>query len=97
MGLDCHGPHQSNEPSVDRALDELKGAEASVLEQMVSSHELRFESEDVLLDFVWSLDLVWSLDREDEIVLLRYLRSEYLSGARWQSSCGIWQIPILIV
>jgi hypothetical protein len=54
-------------------LKELKGVEVSVLERIVSSPGLRLESEDSLLDFICSFDLA------EEIVLLRYLRSEYLS------------------
>jgi hypothetical protein len=54
-------------------LNELRGIEVSLLERIVSSPELRLTGEDSLLDFICSLDC------GDEIVLLRYLRSEYLS------------------
>jgi hypothetical protein len=54
--------------------EELKGLEVSLLERIVSSPRLRVESEDSLLD------LICSLDCEGEIVLLRYLRTEYMSS-----------------
>jgi hypothetical protein len=51
----------------------LKGIDVSVIERIVSSPGLRLESEDSLLDFICGLDC------PDEILLLRHLRSEYLS------------------
>jgi hypothetical protein len=50
-----------------------KGIDLPVLEQLVSSDSLRLISEDSLLSFMSGLEF------ESEKVVLRYLRSEYLS------------------
>jgi hypothetical protein len=54
--------------------DDLKGIDVRLLELIVSSDGLRLESEDSLLTFILNLGL------EDALVLVRYLRSEYLSA-----------------
>jgi hypothetical protein len=54
--------------------DDLKGIDVGLLELIVSSEGLRLKSEDSLLTFILNLGL------EDELVLVRYLRIEYLSA-----------------
>jgi hypothetical protein len=54
-------------------VDDMIGLDVSILERIVSSQSLRLESEDSLLEFICSLE------SEEETVLLRYVRSEYLS------------------
>jgi hypothetical protein len=53
--------------------EDLKEIDVSLLELTVSSELLRLESEDSLLSFILSLGL------ESELVLVRYLRNDYLS------------------
>jgi hypothetical protein len=53
--------------------DDLKGIDVGLLELIVSSDGLQLESEDSLLTFILNLE------SEDELVLVRYLRTEYLS------------------
>jgi hypothetical protein len=52
----------------------FKGLDLSLLELIVRSDELRLESEDSLLSFILSLG------SENQAILLRFLRSEYLSS-----------------
>jgi hypothetical protein len=56
-------------------LEDLKRVDFCIVEGMVSSPLLRLNTEDSLLDFIWSVDC----DRE---VLFRYLHFEYLSHGR---------------
>jgi hypothetical protein len=55
--------------------EQLKGVDLCILEAIVSSDSLRLHDEDSLLNFICSVDSA------SQIVLLRYLRSEYLSCA----------------
>jgi hypothetical protein len=68
-------------------LEEMKGLEDSVLERIVSSDVLRLDSEDSLLSFICSLDLA------DDIFLLRYLRTEYLSSQGIRTFVEYLQLP----
>jgi hypothetical protein len=54
--------------------DDLKGIDVGLLELIVSSEGLQLDSEDSLLTFILNLGL------QDELVLFRYLRIEYLSA-----------------
>jgi hypothetical protein len=54
--------------------EDLKRIDVPLLELIVRSDGLRLESEDSLLIFILNLGL------EDQLVLVRYLRSEYLSA-----------------
>jgi hypothetical protein len=54
-------------------LDQLKGIDVCILEAILSSESLCLQTEDSLLTFICSLD------SKSRIVLLRYLRCEYLS------------------
>jgi hypothetical protein len=63
---------------------DLKGIDVSVLERIVTSEKLCLKDEDSLLR------VICALGREDEIVLLRHLRSEYLStGAIKEFLCRL--------
>jgi hypothetical protein len=64
---------------------DLKGLDLSVLEQLVSSDSLRLNSEDSLLSFISGLEF------ESQIVLLRYLRSEYLSPDAVENPLGCFR------
>jgi hypothetical protein len=54
-------------------VEELREIEVSLLEKIVSSETLRLANEDSFLDFICGLA------PDSQIVLVRYLRSEYLS------------------
>jgi hypothetical protein len=55
--------------------EQLRGIDACILEAILSSDSLRLQDEDSLLTFICSVD------SESQILLLRYVRSAYLSWA----------------
>jgi hypothetical protein len=73
--------------------EDLKGLDVSVLERILKSESLHLKDEDSLLDFIFSLE------SEDGILLLRCLRSEYLSPEgmeRLLARCGDPNVDRLI-
>jgi hypothetical protein len=73
-------------------LEQLKGIDISILERIVSSQSLRLQKEESLLDFIFSLD-------EDPIVLLPYVRAEFLSAEAMNQlleTLSVWNLNPLI-
>jgi hypothetical protein len=63
--------------------EELKEIDVSLLERIVSSESLHLTNEDSLLDFICRLHC------ECQVVVLRYLRSEYLSCEKMEIFLGL--------